>query len=68
MHYQSPNWYFLPLACYILVDSIYYLEKQVCERKRLLEKFTELVEHTESKEENKHDWDGAKSQWKTATS
>ena len=42
------------------MDSIYYLEKQVCERKRLLEKFTKLVEQTESKEKNKHARDGAK--------
>ena len=29
------------------------------ERKRFLEKFTKLVEHTEFKEKNKHDWNGA---------
>ena len=34
--------------------------KFVKERKRLLEKFTKLVEHTESKEKNKHARDGAK--------
>ena len=34
--------------------------KFVKKRKKLLEKFTKLVEDTESKEKNKHDWNGAK--------